>query len=124
MGEGAEWRREGLYNSHQKTHGTEAGDEVEVSYSWHPWVERTVWVHEVVERGRLPRRTGTGRRRKALLGQRDQLLLAYPLAPPRQRRAVERRFVLKEFLAVMDGTGFARTLTFRLTVACDRVSGL
>ena len=64
--------------------------------------------------GRLPRRTSTGRRRKALLDQRDQLLLASPLAPPRQRRAVERRFVLKEFLAVMDGTGFARTLTFRL----------
>jgi hypothetical protein len=32
--------------------------------------------------------------------------------------------VLKEFLAVTDGTGFATTLTFRLTVACDRVSGL
>ena len=38
---------------HQKTHGTEAGDEVEVVYPWHPWVGRTVCVHEVVERGAI-----------------------------------------------------------------------
>jgi hypothetical protein len=38
---------------HQKTHGTEAGDEVEVVYPWHPWAERTVRVHEVVERGAI-----------------------------------------------------------------------
>ena len=38
---------------HQKTHGTEAGDEVEVVYPWRPWVGRTVCVHEVVERGAI-----------------------------------------------------------------------
>jgi hypothetical protein len=38
---------------HQKAHGTEAGDEVEVVYPWHPWVGRTVCVHEVVERGAI-----------------------------------------------------------------------
>jgi hypothetical protein len=38
---------------HQKRHGTEAGDEVEVVYPWHPWVGRTVCVHEVVERGAI-----------------------------------------------------------------------
>src|SRR5580693_7129264 len=38
---------------HQKTHGTEAGDEVEVVYPWHPWAGRTVRVHEVVERGAI-----------------------------------------------------------------------
>ena len=35
----------------------------------------------------------------SLLYQRDELLLAHPLAPARQRRAVERRLVLEELLA-------------------------
>jgi hypothetical protein len=38
---------------HQKTHGTEVGDEVEVIYPWHPWVGRAVRVHEVAERGAI-----------------------------------------------------------------------
>ena len=44
-------------------------------------------------------RAGAGRGRQALLYQRDELLLAHPLAPARQRRAVERRLVLEELLA-------------------------
>ena len=43
----------GCTTPHQKTHGTEAGDEVEVVYPWHPWVGRTVCVHEGVERGAI-----------------------------------------------------------------------
>ena len=39
--------------THQKTHGTEVGDEVEVVYSWHPWAGRTVRVHELMERGAI-----------------------------------------------------------------------
>src|ERR1700734_2654705 len=59
---GVRWARDGPGPSggvgdcttpHQKTHGTEAGDEVEVVYPWHPWVGRTVCVHEVVERGAI-----------------------------------------------------------------------
>src|ERR1700722_17542374 len=48
---------------------------------------------------RGPGRSGAGRGRHALLYQRDELLLAHPLAPARQRRAVERRLVLEELLA-------------------------
>ena len=33
-----------------KTHGTAAGDEMAIAYSWHPWAERTVRIHEVIER--------------------------------------------------------------------------
>jgi hypothetical protein len=40
------------------------------------------------------------RRAQALLDQRDELLLAHPLAPARQRRPVERQLVDEEFLAV------------------------
>ena len=39
------------------------------------------------------------RRVQALLDQRDKLLLAHPLAPPRQRRSVERQLVTEELLA-------------------------
>src|SRR5271154_5875262 len=45
------------------------------------------------------RRAGAGRRRQALLDQRDQLLFAHPLAPAGQRRAIGRRLVLEELLA-------------------------
>ena len=44
-------------------------------------------------------RAGARRDVQALLDQRDELLLAHPLAPARQRRAVERRLVLEELLA-------------------------
>ena len=40
------------------------------------------------------------RRVQALLDQRDKLLLAHPLAPPRQRRSVERQLVTEELLAM------------------------
>ena len=33
-----------------KTHSTAAAEELAVVYSWHPWAERTVRVHEVIER--------------------------------------------------------------------------
>jgi hypothetical protein len=39
------------------------------------------------------------RRVQALLDQRDEFLLAHPLAPPRQRRSVERQLVTEELLA-------------------------
>ena len=45
------------------------------------------------------RRAGARRRVQALLDQRDELLLAHPLAPARQRRAVERQLVPEELLA-------------------------
>jgi hypothetical protein len=38
---------------HHKTHGTEAGDEVEVVYPWHPWAGRAIRIHEVIERGAI-----------------------------------------------------------------------
>ena len=43
----------GCRTAHQKAHGTEVGDEVEVVYSWHPWAGRTVRVHELIERGAI-----------------------------------------------------------------------
>ena len=46
------------------------------------------------------RRAGARGDREALLDQRDELLLPHPLAPARQRRAVERQLVLEELLAV------------------------
>ena len=33
-----------------KTHSSVAVDEMAISYLWHPWAERTVRVHEVIER--------------------------------------------------------------------------
>ena len=45
-------------------------------------------------------RAGARGDRKALLDQRHELLLAHPLAPARQRRAVEGQLVLEELLAV------------------------
>ena len=43
--------------SHHKTHSTGSGDEVVVSYAWHPWAGRAVRFHEVIERA-----TGTAAR--------------------------------------------------------------
>ena len=44
-------------------------------------------------------RAGARRDRQALLDQRHELLLPHPLAPARQRRAVEGQLVLEELLA-------------------------
>ena len=33
-----------------KTHSSAAIDEMVIAYSWHPWAERTVRIHEVIER--------------------------------------------------------------------------
>jgi hypothetical protein len=33
-----------------KTHSSAVVDEMAIAYSWHPWAERTVRVHEVIER--------------------------------------------------------------------------
>ena len=49
---------------------------------------------------RGPGRAGARGDRKALLDQRRELLLAHPLAPARQRRAVEGQLVPEELLAV------------------------
>ena len=35
---------------HHKTHSSAAVDEMAIAYSWYPWAERTVRVHEVIER--------------------------------------------------------------------------
>ena len=40
----------GCRTPRHKTHGTAAGDETAVAYFWHPWAERTVRIHEVIER--------------------------------------------------------------------------
>ena len=36
--------------SRHKTHSSAAVDEMAIAYSWHPWAERTVRIHEVIER--------------------------------------------------------------------------
>ena len=33
-----------------KTHSTAAGEEITIAYSWHPWAEQTVRIHEVIDR--------------------------------------------------------------------------
>jgi hypothetical protein len=38
----------GCTSERGKTHVTEA---LEVLYPWHPWFGRTVYIHEVIERG-------------------------------------------------------------------------
>ena len=40
----------GCRTPRHKTHSTAAAEELAVAYSWHPWAERTVRVHEVIER--------------------------------------------------------------------------
>src|SRR6516162_185046 len=40
----------GCKTPRHKTHSTAAAEELAVAYSWHPWAERAVRVHEVIER--------------------------------------------------------------------------
>ena len=40
----------GCRTPRHKTHSSAAVDEMAIAYLWHPWAERTIRIHEVIER--------------------------------------------------------------------------